>query len=128
MLEQPINHLMCRQEVYLKNSVDWNLVRGYVKSLNWNEIIRFPFPALSEALLCAIRDRVPKRTVMVRTRDKPWFVDRYVFARRAKHRAYRVWSRSRMQANWEEYRVACCYAQRLYVKAERPFNERAQHS
>ena len=44
VLEQPIPHLVCRHEVYLKNSVDWKLVRGDVKGLNWNGIIRSPFP------------------------------------------------------------------------------------
>ena len=30
VLEQLIPHLMCRQEIYLKNSVDWELVRREV--------------------------------------------------------------------------------------------------
>ena len=59
VLEQPILHLVCRQEVYLKNSVDWELVRGDVKGLNWNEIIRFPCSVsmLIEAVLRAIMSR-----------------------------------------------------------------------
>ena len=39
VLEQPSPHLECRQKVYLKNPVDWELVREDVKGLNWNEII-----------------------------------------------------------------------------------------
>ena len=31
VLEQPIPHLLCRLEVYLKNSADWKLVRGYLR-------------------------------------------------------------------------------------------------
>ena len=42
VLEQPIPHLVYKQEVYLKNSVDGKLVRGYVKSLLWDEIISSP--------------------------------------------------------------------------------------
>ena len=42
VLEQPIPHLVYRQKVYLKNSMDRELVRGYVKSLNWDEIISSP--------------------------------------------------------------------------------------
>ena len=34
VIEQPISHLVCRQEVYLKNSVKWELVRGNVKGQN----------------------------------------------------------------------------------------------
>ena len=41
VLVQPILHQVCRQEVYPKNSVDWELIRGDVKGLNWNEFIRF---------------------------------------------------------------------------------------
>ena len=42
VLERPIPHLLRRQEVYLTKSVDWELVRGDVKSLHWNGIIRSP--------------------------------------------------------------------------------------
>ena len=38
--------LVYRQEFYLKNSVDWELVREDAKGLNWNEIIRCPCPVL----------------------------------------------------------------------------------
>ena len=60
VLAQPIPHLVCRQEVYFKNSVDWMLVRADVKDFNWNGIIRSPCPVLSlnEELLRVIRDRV----------------------------------------------------------------------
>ena len=34
VLEQPILHQVCKQEVYFKNSVDWELVREDVKGLN----------------------------------------------------------------------------------------------
>ena len=73
VLEQTVPHLVCRQEVYLKNSVDWELVRGDVKSLDWNEIIRSPcsVSSLNKALLCFIRDRVRKWTIVVRIADKP---------------------------------------------------------
>ena len=56
VLEQPRLHLMCWQEVYRKNSVNWELVRGYVKGLNWNGIIRSrcPVSSLNEALLRSV--------------------------------------------------------------------------
>ena len=73
VLEQPIPLSVCRQKVYLKNSVDWELVREEVMSLNRNEFIRslYPVPSLNEALLHVIRERVPKRTIVIRTGDKP---------------------------------------------------------
>ena len=92
MLQQPIPHLVCRQEAYLKNSIDWELLRGDGKGLNWNGITRFPcsVSSLNEALLRVIRDRVPKRTIVVRTGDKPRFDNRCLLAHRAKQRAYIV--------------------------------------
>ena len=83
-------------------------MRGDVKGLNWNGIIRSLCPAslLSEALLRVIRGRVPNLKKTIRTGDKPWFDDRCSLAHRAKQRAYRVWSRRRAQTNWEDYRVA----------------------
>ena len=89
-LEQSIPHLVCRQEVYLKNSVDWELVKGDVNDLNWNEIIRFPCPllTLNEDLLRVIRNRVPKRMIVVGTGTKTWFDDRCVLAHPAKKNSY----------------------------------------
>ena len=77
-LEQPHPYLVHRQEVYLKNSSDWDHLIEDEKGLNWNEIFRSPCPVslLNEALLCVIKDRIPKRTIGVRTRVKPWFDDR----------------------------------------------------
>ena len=71
MLQQPIPHQVCRQEVYLKKSVNWELVRGDVKGLNFNEIIWFLCLTSSpkDALLRIIRDRVSKQTIVVRTGD-----------------------------------------------------------
>ena len=70
-----------------------------------------------------IQDRVDKRTIVVRTDDKRWFDDRRVLTHRVKQRAYRVWNRSKTQADWEEKRVACRQAQLVYVDAERKFTE-----
>ena len=49
----------------MKNSVDWELVRGDVKGFDWNEIVRFPCPvsSVSEAMLLVLRDRVSKRMI-----------------------------------------------------------------
>ena len=43
VLEQLIPHLLCRQEVYLKNSLYFELVSGDLKGLDWHEIIRSPY-------------------------------------------------------------------------------------
>ena len=58
---------------------------------------------------------------MVRTRDKPWFANRCFLAHRAKQRAYRVWSRSRMK-----YTVARRRGQLVYEDAERAFTKRSK--
>ena len=77
----------------MKNSVDWNLVRGDVKGFNWKpSIIRSLCPVLSlnEALLRVIRDRESKRTIAVGTGDKHSLNDRCVLVLTAKQRACRV--------------------------------------
>ena len=55
--------------------MDWKLVRGNLKGLNWNGIIRssFSLSSLNEALLRVIRDTFPRRTIVIRTDDKPCF-------------------------------------------------------
>ena len=63
---------------------------------------------------------------MVKTGETPLFDDRCVLAHRAKQRAYRVWSWSRSQADWKEYRVARRRAQLVYEDAERVFKERSK--
>ena len=92
VLEQPILHMVCREDAYLKNSVEWELVRGDVKGLSWNEIIMSscPLSTLNEALLRAICNRVHKRTIGVRTENKSWCDDQCILGHRAKQKAYRV--------------------------------------
>ena len=53
--------------------MDWKLVRGHVKGLDWNEIIRSSFPAssINEALLRVLNNRAPMRSTVVKTDDKP---------------------------------------------------------
>ena len=63
---------------------------------------------------------------MVRTEDKPLFDNLRVLTNRAKQIAYRVWSRSRTQADWENYRMTRRHAQHVYVEAERAFNEKSR--
>ena len=119
---------MCRQEVHLKYSVGWDLIGGDVKGLNWKEIVSSPCPvsSLTKTLMCITRDRVSKRTIGVRTGDKPWFDDRCVLAHRVKPRVYRVWSSSTMQTDWEEYGMNRRHGQFVYVDAERVFTERSK--
>ena len=54
-------------QIYLKNLVDWELVRGDVKGLNCYEIIRAlcPVSSLNEVLLRVIRIRVPNRMIVM---------------------------------------------------------------
>ena len=56
VLEQSIPHLVCRQKVFLKNSVDWEMIRRHVKGLNCNRILRFlcPVSLRNEALFCVL--------------------------------------------------------------------------
>ena len=71
------------QEVYLKNYVDWELVRGFVNDLNWNGIIKLGIIAKGSPVAW-FRDKVPKRTSVIKKDDKPWFDDRYVLTHRMK--------------------------------------------
>ena len=73
-----------------------------------------------------IRDRGSKRTIIVRTGGKPWFNDRCVLAYRAKQKEYRVWSHSRTQAAWEEYRMTCRRDQVVYEDYGRTFTEESK--
>ena len=72
---------------------------------------------LNEALLRAIANGVPKLSIEVRTGEKPWNDDRL------KQRQYRVLSRSRTQAECEEYTVARWHAQPVFVDVEQAFTE-----
>ena len=58
-----------------------------------------------------MRGRVLMLTIVVKAGDESWFDDWCVLAHSVKQRAYRVWSRNRALADWEEYRVACRRAQ-----------------
>ena len=87
-----------------------------MKGLNWNDIIMSPclVSTLNEALLCVIRNRDSKRTIVDKTGYiKPWLNNTCVLVHRTKQRAYRVWSRSRAQADIEEYTESRRHAERV---------------
>ena len=99
MLGQPIPHLVYRLEVYLNNSVDWEMVREDPKCVNWNRAIRSscPVSSLNETLLRVIRDIVSKWTIVVRKGDKPCFDDRCVLDHsEVEHLEYQVVAGSRL--------------------------------
>ena len=101
------------------------LVRGDVKGLKWNRIIRSPCPvsSLNEALLRLIKGRVSKRTIVIRTGDKPSLDDWCVLAHLMKQRVYGVWGCGRAQADWEDNTVARRHVQLIYEDAGRAFTE-----
>ena len=103
--------------------MDRGLLKGDVKGFNWIDIIRFICIA---SLSRVISDGIPKRTIVVRTGEESWFDDRRVLAHCAKQSSYRVWSHSRTQADWEEYRVVRRHAQPVYENTERAFTERSK--
>ena len=97
-----------------------------MKGLSWKKIIMSPSPVLTinEALSSGIPNRVPKRTIVVRTGNKPYFDNQCILAHCAKQWTYRVWSRSKMRVDFEGYRVTRRHAHHMCEEAEQAFNER----
>ena len=92
VIEQPIPHLVYKQEVYLKNSEGRVLVKRDVKDLNLNGSIRSSclVSSLCEAYCVLLGSIKSSSRRVIRMGDKPWLDDRCVLDHHAKQIAYSV--------------------------------------
>ena len=109
-----------RREIYLKRNVDWDLVRTDVRDLPWHNILHSPDPidALNNAFSEIIKRRVPVKSLVLRSGDKPWFNDECRRAHSEKQAAYHSWSRNRSPNNWQNFVNARSAAEATYRVAE----------
>ena len=127
-LRQSVPDVNIRQDVYLKTRVNWVSVADAIASAPWSEIRHSPQPGESLDLFFRqlISKYVPVKSVLVRSRDKPWFDGDCRRAFEAKQHAYSKWRRLRTGESLLELRAAQRRAQSVYDVAERNFYERTR--
>ena len=89
-INQPVYPVVTDRVVYLKNRVDWTVIRKDVLDIPWRIIYNAvcPVTALNSVLNGIIVRRVPSRTIKVRPQCKPWSDEECYLAKRAKEEAY----------------------------------------
>ena len=125
---QPIQPVVSEGVVFLKNRVDWSLVRQDVMGMQWRAIYGAvcPVTALNTSLNAIIERRVPTRNIKFRSQSKPWFNDECQRAKRAKDVAYRKWTRDRTRSNFESYTSQRQLTERIYSRAQALSHERTR--
>ena len=68
-----------------------------------------------------IADHVPKRVILIRSRDKPWFDAECCRAYELKQRVFSAWRRLRSNEAFGQFRGAQRNAKSVYIAAQRNF-------
>jgi hypothetical protein len=92
-VEQVVSVPDSRRVVYLKSRAEWNGLLGAVLQFPWSRILAShdPVVELDRHTATAIERFVPKSTLLLRSRDKPWFDVECRRAFDAKQEAYHSW-------------------------------------
>ena len=115
-LSQSFPEVTVNREVYLKNRVDWAAVELDVRNIDWAGVFAddCPVSALNTKLLGILKHRVPVKRLRIRANDKPWFDAECRRAYDQKQTSYRIWSRDRSDANWNNFVALRALADRVY--------------
>lgn len=126
---QRVQDFSVRREIYLKGRTNWDAVRDDVSNLPWGEVLssRCPVVDLNRRLLEIVQRRVPVRTILIRSCDKPWFDTSCIRACQAKQEVYNGWKRNRTDAHWNAYVECRRHSAAVYATAEREFNVRSRN-
>ena len=83
--------------MFLKNNVDWPAVLHSFTLAPWCAIRSSVDPgrSLNDFIESVIADHGPKRVMLIRSRDKPWFDAECRRAYELKQRAFSAWRRNR---------------------------------
>ena len=129
-LNQTPSHTVVEREVFLKNSVNWDLVRGDVLGMDWRYILGSDCPAssLNRVLSGIVVARVPTRTLRINSKNRPWFDNDCLLASRDKQEAYKRWSSNRTAENWDRYVDNRRVANYKYSLAQDSFNARCRET
>ena len=121
VINQPVLPVVSDRVVYLKKRVDWSSVRHDILQIPWRDVLEAacPVTALSSSLEEIIVNRVPKRTIKVRMKSKPWFDEECQIAKRAKDEAYNFWKRHRSREAYQVLALRRRVAEQVYSQAQK---------
>ena len=100
-MAQTIPNLCVSRKVFLKHQVNYHIVCGETQDLPWSNIwsADFPVVVLKKHLVLLVVRFVPKKVILVRNKNKPWFGDQYRHAFDLKNEAHLRWTRDRLRVN-----------------------------
>lgn len=123
VVNQPVLDFTVSREVYIKRGINWAAVIRDVEGLAWKQVYadEEPVDRMNELMLQVVGRHIGKKTLRLRSKDRPWFCNMCRVLYDDKQAAYRRWQRSRDRADYEEYT-------RARIRAQQFFNEAARRS
>ena len=108
MLQLPPK-LPIEREVFLKDKFKWEAVNNDVSNICWSNNYKHPEPiqSLNDELLKILKRHVPTKIIEFRSTDKCWFTE-------GCRLAYRIWTQTRSDDNYKEYKTAWTEAAQIY--------------
>ena len=94
-VDQHIPNCTFKNTVWLKSRANWDALAAECDAINVTAILRSEnsMRALNHVLLEACNRHIPRKTILLRTNDQPWFDESCRRAHHRKQTLFHVWRR-----------------------------------
>ena len=118
-----LNHF--KKTVWLKSRGNWDALAAECDAIV-TAILRSEnsMRALSHVLLEACNRHIPRKTILLRTNNQPWFEESCRRAHHCKQTLFHVWRHNRSQLNYLNFLEARRDANRIFHEAEKRYNQK----
>ena len=125
-VNQHIPNCSFKKTVWLKSRANWDALAAECNAINVTAILRSEniMHALNHVLLEICSRHMPRKTILFRTNDQPWFDESCRRAHHHKQTLFHVWRRSRSQLNYQNFSEARREANRIFHEAEKRYNQK----
>ena len=125
-VNQHIPNCTFKKTVWLKSRANWDALAAECDAINVTAILRSEnsMRALNHVLLEACNRHIPRKTILLRTNDQPWFDESCRRAHHRKQTLFHVWRRNRSQLNYLNFSEARRDANRIFHEAEKRYNQK----
>ena len=125
-VNQHIPNCTFMKTVWLKSRANWDALAAECDAINVTAILRSEnsMRALNHVLLEACNRHIPRKTILLRTNDQPWFDESCRRAHHRKQTLFHVWRRNRSQLNYLNFSEVRREANRIFHEAEKRYNQK----
>ena len=124
-VNQYVPNATIEKKVWLKSRANWDAIDQACAALNISEVLldEHPMRRLNRMLMPILERHVPRKTIKIRTNDKPWFDDTCRRAYHEKQTRFNAWRRNKTRDNYESFVESRRLAKGIFNAAEKRYKE-----